>query len=49
MFFKVFEKASTNIYNFIDSLLVQDVHSYFVTQKGENKPYNDSCFRHACM
>ena len=33
-FWEVFEKASTNIYNFIDSLLVQDVHSYFVNQKG---------------
>lgn len=37
-----FENPSTNIYNFIDSLLVQDVHSYFVNSKGENKPYDDS-------
>lgn len=40
----IFLKSCTNIYNFIDSLLVQDVHSYFVTQKGKkNKLYDDSC------
>lgn len=35
---------NTNIYNFIDSLLVQDVHSYFVNQKRKKTQlYGESC------
>lgn len=40
---------STNIYNFIDSLLVQDVHSYFVNQKGKKQTVRWFMFRHACI